>query len=936
MPRQYGQDEAARDGAERRWPASGGEMSALVRAHDWASTPLGPVGEWPCELKTAVEIALDCQLPMIVLWGPELIQIYNDAYCSLMDQKHPAGLGQPTRECWPEVWDINEPIYARVWRGEAVTLTDQLFPITRHGYLEQTYFTVCYSPLRDGTGAVAGALVTVFETTERLSADAQRRRTEESLRASEERLRFVMDSAELGTWDWNVITGELIWSERSFQLFGLEPGTEMNYERFMSAVHPDDRDRVEAAVRRTLEQRLTHYEIEVRSIWPDGSVHWVSTRGRCYQDSSGRIVRVSGVSFDTTGRKRAEEAMRESEERLRLLIEGAELGTWDWDLISDTVVWSDRSFALFGLPPGTEMNWERFMASVHPDDRDRVTRMMRRSVDLGAEYEVELRCVWPDGSVHWVHSRGRCYEDRSGRPVRMSGVAFDVTDRRRAEEAVRESEERLRLLVENVREYALIQHDAEGKITDWNPGAERLFGYSAADMAGSSLLVLLTPEERDAGLLRGEIARVSEGGRSELEGWMVRKDGSRFWASCVTEAVRDASGRLRGFAKIVRDETERRRAAEVTLQRQKLQSVGLLAGGIAHDFNILLTGITGNASLIVDEIPTGPSRRVRQILDSAERAAHLTRQLLAYSGKGQFLLQEVNLADAVQEVGELVQFSVPKSVDFEVKPASLLPPVEIDPNQLQQILMNLVINAGEAIGEGNAGKISLETGMLDVDRPFVDAIGQEVVPGRYVWVEVRDTGVGIAPENLSEIFDPFFTTKFTGRGLGLAAVAGIIRAQKGAITVESSPGRGSAFRVYLPAAGAGASAPREPAAGGTAVLVVDEEDTVRDVARAVLSRQGYRVLTAANAREALATLNRESANIRAVVLDVAAPVMGTQELLPVLRARHPEVKVLITSGYDEAEARRLSGAGQEAAFIAKPFTASQMAAAVRALIGNAK
>lgn len=1212
------------------WPAGGGAMGAMVRTHDWASTPLGPLGNWPATLKVATSLALDCGFPMNVLWGPDLIQIYNDGFRDVIGEKHPAALGQTARECCPEIWDTIDPLLNRVWSGETITLADQPLRIARHGSPEEAYFTLSFSPLRDESGAVAGVLATVFETTERVRADTQRRdakaclqadamreafrarladrlrelddpvevqaaattmlgeflkasrvmygqvdrnggeyfevypdfhreglpsaagrylfmeygayvaeamragrtlvvedvnllpdqtprerelyatlgirayvaaalvmrgqfsaflaaadssprtwtpdevalvehtaertwtamergRAEARLRESEERLRFVIEGSRLGTWESDFSTGEMKWSDRTLALFGLAPGTEMNPQRFMESIHPEDRDRIAAAIRRALDQNA-EYESEYRCIWPDGSVHWVHSRGRRRDDPSGRALRISGISFDITDRKRAEDALRESEERLRVVIEAAKLATWDWDTVtgklvlsdrcfalfglppgarvtfesflaavhpddrdrivqavhgSDTsdfqmelrsvwpdgsshwvdirgrryvdqsgrvvrvsgigididdrkraeealreseerlrfvmdsakvgtwdwnmatgeLVWSDRSFELFGLEPGTEMNPDRFYAAVHPDDVDRINATLQRALELNVEYEVELRCIWPDGSVHWIHSRGRHYRGASGRAVRVIGVAFDVTERKRAEAAVRDSEERLRLFFDNVREYALVQTDVEGRVTTWNPGAERMFGYSGAEILGQPVSQLFTLEEREAGTLPKELARVGRGERSHGERWMMRKDGSRFWVSWVTEAIHDAAGRLRGFSKVIHDETERRRANEVTLQRQKLQSVGLLAGGIAHDFNNLLTGITGNASLLLEQVPPGAVGRVRQILSSAERAAHLTRQLLAYSGKGQFVVEEVDISEAVNAVSGLVQFSIPKGVQLALAVQTRLPCVEVDPNQLQQILMNLVINAGEAIGEGHPGKITVATGMSDVDESFVDATGQEVQPGRYVWIEVRDTGIGIAEEDKTRIFEPFFTTKFTGRGMGLAAVAGIVRAQKGAITVESKLGRGSTFRVYLPATSKHV-APEQPVAAARAtVLVVDDEFPVRDVATAVLSRRGYRVLTATDGREALALFARKEESIDAVVLDVVMPVMGAHEFLPVLRTHHPHVRVLLTSGYSESEARRLAGAGPESAFLPKPFTADQIATAVDELLG---
>ncbi len=307
-------------------------------------------------------------------------------------------------------------------------------------------------------------------------------------------------------------------------------------------------------------------------------------------------------------------------------------------------------------------------------------------------------------------------------------------------------------------------------------------------------------------------------------------------------------GRPRGAVGTFTDITERKRNQERLRQTQKLESIGLLAGGIAHDFNNLMTGILGNASLVLNDVEEATAERIRDIIACAERAADLTRQLLAYSGKGQFIAQDLNVAEAVNQIGGLVQFSIPKSVQLSVTTETRLPPVRMDPGHLQQILMNLVINAGEAIGEGHPGKVNVTTSIAEVEENLIDALGEEVPPGRYVTIEVTDSGEGMGEEHLPRIFDPFFTTKFTGRGLGLAAVAGILRSLRGGITVSSEPGRGSMFRVVLPAAGR-----REERAGGeedvapgdsATVLVVDDEPSVRDLIDHVLRRRGYRVLLA--------------------------------------------------------------------------------------------
>jgi two-component system CheB/CheR fusion protein len=538
-------------------------------------------------------------------------------------------------------------------------------------------------------------------------------------------------------------------------------------------------------------------------------------------------------------------------------------------------------------------------------------------------------------STHWREPHTLSASELRSLDI-LARMTADLIERSQAEERLRDSEQRLQLLIENVREYALVETDLSGHVTSWNSGAARLFGYPSVEMLGQSFSRLLTPEDRTAGVLEREINVVGDKGRNEDARWLVRSDGSRFWARWVTESVRDEAGHLQRLASILRDDTERQRGSEVVLQRQKLESVGLLAGGVAHDFNNLLTGIMGNASLIVEEMPPGSAKRVREIIRGAERAAQLTKQLLAYSGKGPTIIQDVDISEAVSNLGGLVEFSIPKSVQLALAVQKRLPLVRMDPGQLQQILMNLVINAGEAIGEGAPGKITVTTGVADVDKSFVDALGQEIVAGRYVVIEVQDTGSGIDDQSRAKIFDPFYTTKRLGRGLGLAAVAGIIRVQRGALTLESMPGGGSTFRIFLPVISDAVQEPEDQPVGNSrgTILIVDDEGAVREFVGTVLRQQGYRVVLASDGREALTTCDREGGDIHAVLLDVVMPVMGAKEFLPVFGVRHPEAKVLLTSGYDEAGARQLCAAYPMAAFIQKPYTAQQIASAVGKLLGT--
>ncbi len=501
----------------------------------------------------------------------------------------------------------------------------------------------------------------------------------------------------------------------------------------------------------------------------------------------------------------------------------------------------------------------------------------------------------------------------------------------RAEQELRESEARFRSVVESNMIGVVFSDAVSGHISDANDEFLRIIGRSREDLlAGALNWKKITPAASLA--YEEKLTDTVPPGKpiSVYEKEYIRPDGSRVPVLIGASLL----GGPHNAVAFVLDNTEHKRAEERLRQSQKLESIGLLAGGIAHDFNNLLTGMIGNASLVLEEVAPGTAERVRQIVTAGERAAHLTSQLLAYSGKGQFILQDLDLSQVAHEMADMLRVSVPANVDLSINIRTRLPLVRIDPGQLQQILMNLVINAGEAIGEGGPGKIAVVTSMADVDRSFIDALGREVAPGRYVLIEVSDTGPGISEENRSSIFDPFFTTKFQGRGLGLAAVAGIVRAQKGGIVLESAPGQGSTFRIFLPAAEREVQGREEPRGEPerATVLVVDDDASVRDVMAAVLQRQGYRALMASDGREALAVSRREKGRIDAAIIDVFMPLMGAGELLPKLKSERPDIKVLLTSGYGEAEAKKLGAMFPDTIFVQKPYTAQKIARAIDELL----
>jgi CheY-like chemotaxis protein len=382
-------------------------------------------------------------------------------------------------------------------------------------------------------------------------------------------------------------------------------------------------------------------------------------------------------------------------------------------------------------------------------------------------------------------------------------------------------------------------------------------------------------------------------------------------------------------------------------EAQKLESIGLLAGGVAHDFNNLLTGILGNTSLVLDELPT--SSRLRPLLENvmlaSERAADLTRQLLAYSGKGRFFVQPRDVSTLVREIGSLIQSSIPKKVQLQLELAEDLPAVELDSAQMQQLLMNLVINGAEAIGEGRNGVVRVRTLLRDVDQMYIARNHFAVdpaPPGRYVAIQVEDNGCGMEDGVRRHIFDPFFTTKFTGRGLGLAAALGIVRGHKGSIRIESEPGRGTTFEVLLPAGSeqrveeTPAAEPRKELRGAGAILVVDDEELVRKLARATLTHFGYTVLEAANGAEAVEVFREHADEISLVLLDMMMPVKGGEEALEEIRAIRPEATVIGSSGFNESVAKERFGGHGLASFLQKPYSARLLAERVKQAIEDGR
>ncbi|MEX2262582.1 MAG: PAS domain S-box protein [Bryobacteraceae bacterium] len=581
-----------------------------------------------------------------------------------------------------------------------------------------------------------------------------------------------------------------------------------------------------------------------------------------------------------------------------------------------------------------------WLECVHPDDRQCCQDTYLSACEARHPFTVEYRLHRHNGGYHWVLDKGVPQLDQKGEILGFAGLCIDIHARKQTERKLRESDDRYRMLLENLKDYAVFTTDREGRIITWNAGAERIVGYPESEIIGQPLEIIFTPEDRANNIPNKEVRRAIAAGSAEDERWHVRKDGRRYFAFGMLSVLRDEDGNLHGFSKVMRDMTDRKRLEEQLQQTRKMESLGVLAGGVAHDFNNLLMGILGNIGLVQEALADGdPNRRfLDEAIRASERAAHLTQQMLAYAGKGRFVTKLVDLSETVREMAGLIHTSVPKNVELRLQLAPDLPLIEVDTAQIQQVVMNLAVNGAEAIREEDSGVVAITTAAQTLNEEDLrdNLLFEELKPGNYVLLEVRDTGVGMSEEERTKIFDPFFTTKFIGRGLGLPAVHGIVRGHKGAIQVSSEPGQGSVFKVLFPVAAAKPAGPQKPdeedLRGKGRILVIEDEESVRRVVRFALERYGYEVLLAGDGRAGVEVFQENASQIELVLLDMTMPGMSGEETFGVLKKIRADIPIMVTSGYDEAETiRRFAGRGVTE-FIHKPYTGAQLARKVKSVL----
>lgn len=783
----------------------------------------------------------------------------------------------------------------------------------------------------------------------------------------------MADSTPTPVWITSA-DGSVSFVNRAFaELAGRAPADLLD-EAWIQLLHPEDFPAV--AARRAAARQKNHepYAFVARFRAADSNWRWLRASAQPRFSEAGEFLGYVGMAVDETPAHRALEELQESESRLRLIQHAAAIGSFDWDMRTGEIYRSPEYIALQGLPADTPQRGsysDTWIKRLHPDDRDRVVADFESDIARLGAFEREYRIIRPDtGETRWIVNRGVVEAGPDGKPARLLSAQVDITRHKETEQALREANQQLeqsvfertwelqdahgraweeerqrlraeaasravseqfRLLVQGVVDYALYLVSPEGYVSTWNAGAERIKGYTAEEIIGQHFSVFYAPEDREAGVPQRALEQALAAGRYEKEGVRVRKDGSRFIASVIIDAIYDDNGRLIGFAKITRDITEKVNAArelETTrnalVQSQKMEMVGQLTGGLAHDFNNMLAGIIGALNLMQRRISAGRisevSKYIEAALTSANRAAALTSRLLAFGRRQTLDIKPVDVASAIQSMEILLSRSVGESIrlNLVLERAVAL----TDANQLETAILNLAVNARDAMPEG--GELTIETKLIDQ---------------KHIGIIVSDTGVGMAPDVLEKVYDPFFTTKPIGQGtgLGLSMVHGFVKQAGGDIGITSAPGKGTTVTLLLPLSELEPhreerSSEPAPEGAGETVLVVEDDPQVRMLVLDVLRDIGYEAYEAEDARGALALLDGRKVDL--LVTDVGLPGMNGRQLAEMAMARSPSLKVLFMTGYAEHARVRANFLNPGMDIMTKPFEFDALAQKIREMIAS--
>ena len=621
------------------------------------------------------------------------------------------------------------------------------------------------------------------------------------------------------------------------------------------------------------------------------------------------------------------------EEQMRLAMDAAKIGYWNWDVLTDDQVWSVTCKALLGLPPESAANFDVLIKSVHPDDRTKLWSAINHAIEEKREYSCEFRVVWPDGSMHWQAARGRVFHDDTGRATGMIGIAIDIDDQKATETRLR-----LHAAALEAAANAIVITDSTGSILWVNQAFTDLTGYGREESVGQNPRMLKSWEHghsfydnlwstiKSGHVWRGEIRN-------------RKKDGSVYTEDMTITPLCSPSGEITHFIAIKQDATEKKKLEAQYRQAQKMEAVGRLAGGVAHDFHNILGVITGYCEISLEKLDPEQTvaTHLRKIKAAANRAASLTQQLLAFSRQQVVYPRIIDLNTIVKNMEEMMRRLVGDDVSISVKETTPLWCMKADVGQVEQILMNLAVNARDAMPEG--GQITIETRNAELDEGYRRE-HEPVQPGRYVMLCMSDTGSGMDETTKARIFEPFYTTKEPGKGtgLGLSTVYGIVKQSGGYIWAYSELGKGTSFKLYFPCVSEVPEALNQPTkhfapcGGSETILLVEDDEAFRDVTAVTLRNAGYTVLEARNAQMAVELAAKHRETVHLLLSDIVLPQTSGVQLFALLKASALDLKVILMSGYATEMLGRHDPIPPDVIFIEKPFTRDSLLSTIHAVL----
>ncbi|MEE8436032.1 MAG: PAS domain S-box protein [bacterium] len=804
------------------------------------------------------------------------------------------------------------------------------YPVVRVRYQDgrEVINRVIRMPLMSAGNKPVGLAGIVEDITERIQGD-------EALRRSEQIMAKAESVMHVGSMDWDLVNNRQYWSDEVFRIIGHQPQSFIpDDQHFADVLHPEDKKRILEEIARAIQEHQA-YATEIRVVRPDGSVRHVSAQGEITWDDTGKPLRMFGTVQDLTEKKQVEEELHESEQRFRDLIEGSIQGI----LIHrrGQPLFVNQAYAdMFGFDsPEQFMELKSIDELLHPEDKNRLVSYQQkrlRGEEVPTHYT--FRAFRGDGSMIWLDSIATRVE-WEGEPASQS-VNIDITERMAAETALRESEERFRSIVDHSPS-AILLKDLEGRYVLMNKQFQAWYGIKPEDAIGKRTNEIY-PEETSRPYLEMEQAVLETGEVQEREMDSPFADGTVHRVLITKFPVIAPDGKMTGIGTFHTDVSALRQAERMLMQAQRLEALGTLAGGIAHDLNNILVPIMGYAQVLLRQYDLGSE--VNSFLDiisnSSLRAKDLVSQILLFTRSTEGRRDICLLSPIVKEVTKLIRSSLPSTIAIHADISTSAAAVTADPSQIHQVLMNLCINAGQAMPSGGDLRLELKNVELNGLRSYVG----DSLKGDYVMLACTDTGTGMSPETLGRIFEPFFTTKEKGEGtgLGLSTVFGIVRNHEGGIIVNSRPGHGTRFEIYLPAIDLDLDDDQPKSTdiptGSESILFVDDEEIISDMAKVALEKQGYRVTTQNDSNQALKLFEQDPEAFDLIITDQSMPGLTGDLLIEKVKRIRPGIPIILCTGFSEQvtpeEARKI-GVRQ---YLNKPVEMEDLWRIVRQTLDN--